>query len=383
MTDHERAVPLEADEHRDRVVDGLRDREGPLEGRGLEPALLKGRDAEARAQLGGELVEVLEAQAGPAVEEQHPRPGAGGPAGQHAARRLESELLTPGHNARLRDALRHTRVFRRVSAVAIVLIALTVAVLVVVGGFGADTHGARVLRFSIDSPLVHRSLPVVAVVPAGPAGARRPLLVFLHGKGEDETSHLDDAMFAALAKLGPQAPVVVFPYGGSDSYWHDRADGAWGSYVLREVIPQAIRRLHADPRRVAIGGISMGGFGAFNLARLEPQRFCAVGGHSAALWVSGGESAAGAFDDAEDFARNDVLAAARVRDPYRGSAVWIDVGTADPFRAADSRLVTELRRDGQRVQFHVWPGGHEESYWSSHWGSYLGFYAAALAHCRT
>lgn len=268
------------------------------------------------------------------------------------------------------------------TAVAIVLIALTVAVLVVVGGSGADTHGARVLRFSIASPLVHRSLPVVAVVPAGPAGARRPLLVFLHGKGEDENSNLDDAMFAALAKLGPQAPDVVFPYGGSDSYWHDRADGAWGSYVLREVIPQAIRRLHADPGRVAIGGISMGGFGAFNLARLEPQRFCAVGGHSAALWVSGGESAAGAFDDAEDFARNDVLASARARDPYRGLAAWIDVGTADPFRAADTRLATELRRDGQRVQFHVWPGGHEESYWSSHWGSYLRFYAAALSHCR-
>jgi enterochelin esterase-like enzyme len=61
--------------------------------------------------------------------------------------------------------------------------------------------------------------------------------------------------------------------------------------------------------------------------------------------------------------------------------MWIDVGTDDPFRAADTRLADELRRDGQPVQFHVWPGGHDGSYWSSHWGSYLGFYAAALAHC--
>jgi len=134
---------------------------------------------------------------------------------------------------------------------------------------------------------------------------------------------------------------------------------------------------------VAIGGISMGGFGALNLARLAPHQFCAVGGHSAALWASGGETAAGAFDDAEDFARNDVIAAARTRDPYRGSAVWIDVGTEDPFRAADTRLAAELRRDGQQVQFHVWPGGHDGSYWSAHWSSYLRFYAGALARCHT
>ena len=158
-------------------------------------------------------------------------------------------------------------------------------------------------------------MPVAAVIPAGSTARPRPLLVFLHGYGANQNSYLTDAMFAALARLGAQAPDVVFPYGGPDSYWHDRADGAWGSYVMREVIPRAIARLHADPLRVAIGGISMGGFGALDLARLHPGRFCAAGGHSPALWVSGGESAAGAFDDAADFARHDVIA----RGPYRSA----------------------------------------------------------------
>jgi S-formylglutathione hydrolase FrmB len=49
----------------------------------------------------------------------------------------------------------------------------------------------------------------------------------------------------------------------------------------------------------------VGGFGAYDLARLNPGRFCAVGGHSPALWRSGGETAPGAVDDAEDFARHD------------------------------------------------------------------------------
>jgi S-formylglutathione hydrolase FrmB len=89
-------------------------------------------------------------------------------------------------------------------------------------------------------------------------------------------------------------PVVLLANGGGHSYYHDRRDRPWGSYVVREAIPAGVRRTGADPRRVAIGRISRGGFGALDLARLHPRRFCVVGGHSAALWRSGGETAPGA-----------------------------------------------------------------------------------------
>ncbi len=248
---------------------------------------------------------------------------------------------------------------------------------------GTATHGARVVHFTLDSGLVHRTLRETAVIPSGSSSGPRPLLVFLHGKGEDEDSNLSGEMFAALARLGSRAPLVVFPDGGEDSYWHDRREGAWGRYVMDEVIPEAVRRLRADPRRIAIGGLSMGGFGAYDLARLHPDRFCAVGGDSAALWSSGGESAPGAFDSGEDFARHDVIGAARTdADPYPGAALWLDVGREDPFRAADTTLAQLLRSHRRSVQFHIWPGAHEQSYWRSHWGSYLGFYADALAHCQ-
>ncbi len=239
------------------------------------------------------------------------------------------------------------------------------------------------MRYTIDSRLVHAKMSQVGVIPAGAAGARRPLLVFLHGKGENQESNLVSGMFASLAALGAQAPDVIFPDGGEDSYWHNRADGAWASYVMDEVIPEAVRRLHADPHRVAIGGLSMGGFGAYDLALGHPGAFCAVGGDSAALWRSGSESAEGAFDNAEDFERNDVIGAARAGgSAYRATSLWLDVGTDDPFRSADTELATLLRADGMDVQLHVWPGGHETSYWDAHWGSYLDFYANALASCK-
>jgi enterochelin esterase-like enzyme len=291
-------------------------------------------------------------------------------------------MPSPAGRLPLRSAARARRRRRRLAVAAVIVLAIALLALFVRSLLVPNTQGAHVLRYTIDSRLAHGSLPQVAVVPPGDAHAPRPLLVFLHGKGADgEDSNLNDQMYSALAGLGSRAPDVVFPDGGEDSYWHDRSSGRWGRYVIDEVIPQAIRRLHADPRRVAIGGISMGGFGSYDIARLDPTRFCAVGGHSAALWTSGGETAPGAFDDAEDFARHDVIATAHGTNPYPHKPLWLDVGSEDPFRAADTTLAHELRSKGDAVQLHVWPGAHEGSYWRSHWTAYLRFYASALARC--
>ena len=118
----------------------------------------------------------------------------------------------------------------------------------------------------------------------------------------------------------------------------------------------------------------MGGFGALDLARLAPARFCAVGAHSAALWFRGADTPAGAFDNADDFERNDLLRFARERVLYR-VPVWIDVGTADPFLEADTSLAHELKARGTPVKLVVHGGGH--SGWSARMGEYLRFYATA------
>jgi enterochelin esterase-like enzyme len=238
-----------------------------------------------------------------------------------------------------------------------------------------SSRGAHVERFTLRSRLLHRNLEEVLVTPRG-GGAGRPLLVFLHGRSSPPDSNLSDPLFEGLRALGDRAPNVLFANGGDHSYFHDRAGGPWGSYILREAIPEAIARSGADRRRVAIGGISMGGFGALDLARLWPGHFCAVGGHSAALWFRGADTPAGAYDDAADFERHDVLEAARSHSPYR-APVWIDVGTEDPFLQADTALAHELRGDGALVAFHVWPGKHGSSYWHRHMAQYLRFYAAA------
>jgi S-formylglutathione hydrolase FrmB len=150
----------------------------------------------------------------------------------------------------------------------------------------------------------------------------------------------------------------------------------WGTSVLREAIPAALSRSQANPKRVAIGGISMGGFGALDVARLDPHRFCAIGAHSAALWFRGADTPAGAFDDAQDFSRHDLLAFAGKQAMYQ-VPVWIDVGRDDPFFHADVALARELRAHGIHVELVLHGGGHGG--WSRRMGEYLRFYAHA---CR-
>ncbi len=218
-------------------------------------------------------------------------------------------------------------------------------------------------------------MALTLVTPAG-GGAHRPLLVFLHGAYYDNNSQLTDQLFAALRALRPRAPDIAFPY-GDQSYWHNRADGAWSSYVLKEAIPKALTILGANPRRVAIGGISMGGFGAYALARLEPGRFCAVGGHSATIWPTIDTAQGGAFDDAADFARNDVLAAAGANpNLYGRTQLWLDDGSDDSLHDGDQQLAGALH-----IPLHTWPGGHDFTYWNAHWSNYLDFYARAFGTC--
>ena len=272
---------------------------------------------------------------------------------------------------------------RWVAVALVTVVLLAVAALVAARLIGVDRQGADVTTIHIDSAAVDHTLPTTVVVPSGAHEVEHPpLLVFLHGRGGDERSELDDAFFSALAELGTRAPVVALPSGGDHSYWHDRADGNWGRYVVREVIPTVVRQFGADPRRVAIGGISMGGFGAYDIARLHPGRFCAVAGHSPAIWRSGGETAPGAFDDTEDFARHDLVAAAQTRSrAYSATRLWIDAGDSDPFRPGVDALTTALKAGGARIASRTWSGGHEGDYWNAHWKNYAAFYARALKRC--
>jgi S-formylglutathione hydrolase FrmB len=256
-------------------------------------------------------------------------------------------------------------------------VALSLVVLAAVSGCGSSSKPEtpfHISTFQLQSKLLGQQLDQVLVTPQG-GGKGRPLLVFLHGYSGSPAGTLDAAFVAALRRLGDRAPVVVLP-DGQVGWWHDRRGGRWGSYVLDEVIPAALARTHADQGRVAIGGISMGGFGALDLGRIAAKRFCAVGGHSPAVYDRGTPDSGFGFDDQADFDRHDLLGIASERSPY-DVPVWIDVGNSDFLRPAVEKFAKELEAHGADLTFHVWPGSHDGTYWDQHFVQYLKFYADA------
>jgi S-formylglutathione hydrolase FrmB len=243
------------------------------------------------------------------------------------------------------------------------------------GGADADAP-PHAETYTLDSKVLNIGLDQVVIR----EGRGRPLLVLLHGKDGTPQDFFGGRLDATLDALGAEAPNVLLPAGGNSSYWHNRRDGEWGRYLLREAIPEAIRKTGADPKRVAIGGFSMGGFGALALAMQNPGLFCAAGGSAPALWKEAAATAPGAFDSPGDFKRHDVLAEAKRGWPFGSTRIWLDVGTRDPFRAATTELAHEL---GSRARFTVWAGTHGTAYVQRHMAQTLRWYAAALAACKS
>src|SRR4029450_1602702 len=260
------------------------------------------------------------------------------------------------------------------------LLALVAALLGVLPGCDSTKQKlagpAKVTQFVVQSQLLGRPMYEELVTPDG-GGQGRPLLVFLHGYGGTPSDTATPAFHMALRRLGDRAPVVMLPEGDT-SWWHDREEGPWGTYVLMEAIPAALERSGADHDRVAIGGISMGGFGALDLGRLAPERFCAVGGHSPAVYERSSDDSLFGFDHQVRLDHHELPTLARSRSPYE-APVWIDVGDQDFLRPAAEKLADELRDDGADVPFPVWPGAPAGQYWDRHFADYLDFYADACS----
>jgi len=192
----------------------------------------------------------------------------------------------------------------------------------------------------------------------GRRAAQTLAVVCLHGRrGNHRYAFSSIGVHEAVRAAGLPFAVAAVD-GGEASYWHGpRRDGTdAGRLVREEFVPLVRERVGRPDLPVALLGWSMGGYGALLAAAREPDRFAGVAAASSALWLRPGDSAAGAFDDAEDSERHDVfeLTAELASVPIR-----IDCGDADPF-ASSNRALRERLPDatgGFRA------GGHDKGYW--------------------
>jgi len=212
----------------------------------------------------------------------------------------------------------------------------------VVSGTLASAHMTRTVGWSLSRP----------------AGALSGIVYCLHGHNEDHRFAFDEIHLPdAAAFVGARVAIAAVD-GGADTYWHRRADGEDPlAMLLDEFVPMIERRV-ATKRRALLGW-SMGGYGALLAAETAPDRFRAVAAASPALWMSPGATPADAFDDAEDYHRNDVY-----RDAARLATVTvrIDCGTGDPFYQAARKFAGDLHPEPEAS---FGSGFHDAAYWRS------------------
>ena len=221
--------------------------------------------------------------------------------------------------------------------------------------------------------------------------ARFPTLYMLHGGSGLDTEWVDYGLLSSadtLIRSGAIAPLIIVLPQGDQEYWVDHVVDAsvgangekWGTYTAKEVVPtiDARYRTIAASSARAIGGLSMGGHGAIQLALNFPGIWSIVGAHSASLRPEG---------EAPTYLGKGAAFAAR--DPYaliaakpalaRTITWWIDSGDVDPWRMQSQALSTELTSLAIANDWHPYAGDHSASYWSAHVADYLGFYASAFA----
>jgi enterochelin esterase-like enzyme len=199
----------------------------------------------------------------------------------------------------------------------------------------------------------------VIALPPGHTGVLRPVIA-LHGKDGDANMMLDAGVedgLAQLVKSGRQPFAVVGVDGGSNSYWHRRADGTdSGAMVLEELLPM-LSSMGMDTSRVGFLGWSMGGYGALHLgAKLGPARTAGICAISPALFTSFAGSTLGSFDSYDDWVQNSVLGVPELSQiPLR-----VDCGTFDRFYFATRQFVNQLKTP-PAGSFSI--GGHDMGYW--------------------
>ncbi|HKE17245.1 MAG TPA: alpha/beta hydrolase family protein [Kofleriaceae bacterium] len=286
---------------------------------------------------------------------------------------------------------------------------------------------SRVVTEHVHSEALGVDKAVVIYLPRGydarPA-TRWPVFYYLHGLGGTETDWVEGGRLADAADALGLGAIVVMP-DGDDSFYvdsplaidYDRCmkDGSglmdparqphdatcvrkrrYETYIASDLVrwTDATYRTIASRDGRAIAGLSMGGFGAMELALRHPDLFAAAASHSGAIallyrgprpFVAGkaelatevtdwgkGAGAIGAWirgtlgPDIANWKAHDVVELASKLAPGK-VALYFDCGTEDMFGLNDNVQYVHEALTARHIehQFYLGPGQHDFSFWSA------------------
>jgi S-formylglutathione hydrolase FrmB len=175
---------------------------------------------------------------------------------------------------------------------------------------------------------------------------------------------------------------------GGRGFYTDAVEGfAYESHIMKDTIGFVEQFLPVKKSRThrAIGGLSMGGYGALKLALKYPKVFGSVAAHSSAC-LCGHKAPEGDLSDEllrvfgphPAGGENDLLAlSARLRES-EAPAIRFDCGRGDSLLDDNRTFRAHLRRIGLPHTYAEYPGIHEWDYWDAHFPKALRHHRKAL-----
>ncbi len=261
---------------------------------------------------------------------------------------------------------------------------------------GRRSNEGRIDVVELPSPILSRPIRASVYLPGAyyNDGKRRfPVVYLLHGHGDDHTAwsrlgQIKSTLDRMIAEGSLKPLIAVMPDAGKSWYVNDaRTNGDGYGHVfdafrsnLLDAVDQRFRSIPCRHGR-AIGGLSMGGYGALLLGLAEPVRFISV------FSLSGAVYSARAIDDPRRSVRLRALFGGVHGEPVsqqrlkewsifgrlraivptvKTPHVWISAGDDDFFAAivtGSANAHNILRQRGVSSELRIDDAGHTWVYW--------------------
>jgi len=212
----------------------------------------------------------------------------------------------------------------------------------------------------------------------------------LHGLSDDQSIWMRRTSIERYATGLPL--VVVMPDGGRG--WYTNAVGPGPRYayeddLIKDVVGLIDRTFAVKASRDgrAIGGLSMGGYGAVKLGLKHHEMFASVNAHSAAIGfprldperaAARSQEFVAVFGNDAKGGPEDPFALVDTIDHGRIPALRIDCGTEDNLIGQNREFHAHLESRRIAHEYEEFPGGHNWEYWDMHIREAIAFHARNL-----
>ena len=265
---------------------------------------------------------------------------------------------------------------------------------------------ARIECKSLPSKILGHPVNYCVVLPPSydaEQARKYPVLYFFHGLGDNEQMFVHGGAFNLVQDLWERKQIgdflIVTPDAGATFYINSHSGKVrYEDFLVQEFFPGIETRYRISPGRGnrAVGGVSMGGYGALHVAFRHPELFLAVSAQSAALMAEipavAAKSAAngmrsrllgetfGSPPDAAFWERNSPIALAR-RVNLAGLKIRFDCGDQDDYGFEEGAKALDRVLTSRRIphEAHIFPGRHDWQYFAEHLPDSLQFQSRNFA----